>query len=524
MWQVLWTVFLSFFNFTFQHVSYIICNVLLLRRLSFMSTFSDLFSLFIKSREINVSALTAYCNLDRSTMYKLINGKRTPTSKELVRQIASFMNLNPVETQELVDAYLLTKVGWEAYYRRKNVMDFILNFDELRLDSAFPASSSQKFRPSAKSMESSSVPLTSQLHLSAALQQMLLESTSLGSDSIRIFAQPEHLQTLNVANFLANYQAHIKIEHILCINNNKSLIRSQRNYNIQCLKRMVPLYGTLHDYQPYFYYDNVNSHFNNLNILPCMFIAGTSAILCSSDLKEGILFSNKDIVELLKNRFDEMLKETSPLTQEFSTGLNFHLKNFSSIYSSSQEVYSLSAEACLIPFFTPDLVDKYMRKDFPDRSDMIADLNNYIKAFSSSNLHIYFSKDGILNFLMTGYIREIPDSIYTPPVDMADRLRLLRKLSEHINGKWDIRMMKGPMDKFPLPLHLSITSNYGYMMFSRCNKELVYIMLKEQNILNSFYDFACSLEENEMLCTYEETAAFLRSVVEQNTLRASSLS
>ena len=97
-----------------------------------MSTFSDLFSLFIKSREINVSALTAYCNLDRSTMYKLINGKRTPTSKELVRQIASFMNLNPVETQELVDAYLLTKVGWEAYYRRKNVLDFILNFDELR--------------------------------------------------------------------------------------------------------------------------------------------------------------------------------------------------------------------------------------------------------------------------------------------------------------------------------------------------------------------------------------------------------
>lgn len=84
-----------------------------------MSAFSDLFSLFIKNREINVSALTAYCNLDRSTMYKLINGKRTPTSKELVRQIASFMNLNPMETQELIDSYLLTKVGWETYYRRK---------------------------------------------------------------------------------------------------------------------------------------------------------------------------------------------------------------------------------------------------------------------------------------------------------------------------------------------------------------------------------------------------------------------
>ena len=60
-----------------------------------MSEFSDLLSLFIKTRDVNVSALTAYCELDRSTMYKLINGKRSPSSKALVKKLASFMNLNP---------------------------------------------------------------------------------------------------------------------------------------------------------------------------------------------------------------------------------------------------------------------------------------------------------------------------------------------------------------------------------------------------------------------------------------------
>ena len=82
--------------------------------------------------------------------------------------------------------------------------------------------------------------------------------------------------------------------------------------------------------------------------------------------------------------------------------------------------------------------------------------------------------------------------------------------------------MKGSIDKFPLPLHLSITSNYGYMMFSRHNQNLVYIMLKEQNILNAFHDFACSLEENEMLCTPDETQDFLQTVIRQYTLHASS--
>ena len=37
-----------------------------------MSEFSDLLSLFIKNREVNVSVLTGYCDLDRSTMYVLL--------------------------------------------------------------------------------------------------------------------------------------------------------------------------------------------------------------------------------------------------------------------------------------------------------------------------------------------------------------------------------------------------------------------------------------------------------------------
>lgn len=79
-----------------------------------MSEFSNVLSLFIKTRDVNVSALTAYCELDRSTMYKLINGKRSPSSKALVQKLASFMNLNPLETQELIQAYLLSKLDGKS--------------------------------------------------------------------------------------------------------------------------------------------------------------------------------------------------------------------------------------------------------------------------------------------------------------------------------------------------------------------------------------------------------------------------
>ena len=42
-----------------------------------MSEFSDLLSSYIDEKEIKVYSLLEYCNIDRSTMYKIINGKRS---------------------------------------------------------------------------------------------------------------------------------------------------------------------------------------------------------------------------------------------------------------------------------------------------------------------------------------------------------------------------------------------------------------------------------------------------------------
>ena len=53
-----------------------------------MSEFSDLLSSYIDEKEIKVYSLLEYCNLDRSTMYKIINGKRNPTSMEVFQKIA----------------------------------------------------------------------------------------------------------------------------------------------------------------------------------------------------------------------------------------------------------------------------------------------------------------------------------------------------------------------------------------------------------------------------------------------------
>lgn len=70
-----------------------------------MSVFSDMLRNYIHEKDVKVGALAHYCNLERSTVYKFINGKREPLSAELVEQIA----------------YALVNIFWTQNYKNYSV-------------------------------------------------------------------------------------------------------------------------------------------------------------------------------------------------------------------------------------------------------------------------------------------------------------------------------------------------------------------------------------------------------------------
>ena len=53
-----------------------------------MSVFSDLLSEYITMKDVGVYPLSQFCGLDRSFMYKIINGKRNPSGEDVVRKMA----------------------------------------------------------------------------------------------------------------------------------------------------------------------------------------------------------------------------------------------------------------------------------------------------------------------------------------------------------------------------------------------------------------------------------------------------
>lgn len=97
-----------------------------------MSTFSDVLTEYINTKNIKVFPMAKYCGLDRSTMYKLISGKRNPPPRDILKKMILFMHLTPTEIQHLEEAWNVTRIGpgnlLQTQKRRKFHLPFSKSF------------------------------------------------------------------------------------------------------------------------------------------------------------------------------------------------------------------------------------------------------------------------------------------------------------------------------------------------------------------------------------------------------------
>ena len=70
-----------------------------------MNPFSQLLSSYVNASNVNVSKMASYCEIDRSSMYKILQGTRKPGTLDLVVRISHYLNLSPEQTELLTEQY-----------------------------------------------------------------------------------------------------------------------------------------------------------------------------------------------------------------------------------------------------------------------------------------------------------------------------------------------------------------------------------------------------------------------------------
>ena len=445
-----------------------------------MSEFSYVLSRHVHGKNIKTYALAQYCGLDRSNMYKIINGTRKPTSLEMVHKMARFMHLSPAEEQELEEAYQITLTGYDNYYRRRDVMNF---FSEFNLSAS--SLTSFKYRTDQDVDMKETTVLASSSKVKQALFHIISAEMGRQTDGhIRLLIQPEASFLINLISAESQADTRIHIEHIICLNNNSETTQSQKNYNLNCLKQILPLYGSCPHYECFYYYDDISARTGKVTLFPYMVITSRHVCLMTAELDRGYIIRSAASLRMFSDMFADYRKASTIL-----------LNQINSVAEQLSYVENLLRE-CGTGFCF----------------QMTKEMNTWQEQGKTACI---FSYDGVRHFLETGKINEYPKDVYLS-FDMHDRVSLIRRLIQSCrNGHY--RMLRESIGNVEHELYLFVNQQNGYLMFSSpYTRQPVYLNIEEPGLLFTFYDFCENLDDN-MFYTSEETEALLNDLLKSET-------
>ena len=469
-----------------------------------MSQFSEVLSAYVRERDVNIYMLAKYCGYDRANMYKVINGKRKISNIDLVKKIAEYMHLSAREEDKLLEEYRISVVGHGNYYRRKNVQEFFENFS-WREDSA-AAFSSMKIAPDWNLPEEKTITVKGTYEVEAAVFKMLAEETSCAKGHVRIILQPESDFLNRILGLCGHTKNQIDVDHIVRLSNRPEDMDEKKLYNLECIRKVLPIYNYNYNYSTWYYYGNPHPEDIMFSAFPYLILTSAYACLLSADMKSGCLTRNHNIISLMTEFFDEHKNSCRRLIS-CQRSLEEQMTDLESVMVTKYSGYCFNMPPCFMYTLTQPLIEKYLSPMLPGREILIDKVTDYCKKLSSQKLTYILSMEGVLQFLHTGFIPEFSRDLYRN-VEWEDRILMIRKQLRPEKGSF-VKVLKKPIGNLENYISLVVTPEHGVLRFNVPARNMfLNLILEESGILNSFYDFCESLED-ELFYTPEEVEEVL---------------
>ena len=460
-----------------------------------MSTFSELLSNFVAEKKADIAQMVKYCGFDRSTMYKILKGKRNPPPLDIVYNIGQFLRLTQPELQQLTETWQLTILGPLKYFRRKSVEHFLrffpddfssINEDEL-LRSAVPADHTQiSDAPACQGLDS-------QMEINSYLRQIIFKEAEKEQGSILMVVQPEYDYLFQTLGSLTPENP-ITVDHIFCLSNTEALTSDHQLLHIRYLETLFPLFTRKNiGYTPLYYYGDIHSRFSVYNLIPYMILTSDHALLFTSDYQSGIFFSDPGIMKYLHEHFAYLKEKCTPLFRILTADLRDfdQAKGFSNLINGESPAFIIQAEGVLLPFLKKNTILSLIDRSIPGR-EKLADAYELMLTHSRQLLsnpvwiHQYFTRNGMLHFVRTS------DECH--PVSTEYRIDLLKEFQKYCKTGV-FRMLRFPLEQLSGNLRLAISGKIGYFVLCVEGKPLIYMLFNEPYLVEIFRDYMESLAE-----------------------------
>ena len=480
-----------------------------------MSEFSDLLKEYLAVKNKNVISMAKFCNTDKSTMYKFLKASRNPTSEDLVRKMAGYLQLTPDEEEKFMEAYQIALNGRVTYYRRKEVERFIS-------DPLISPETSDSFQLNKEKMEPFHIRMFDHPH---AVVRNLYETVLAEGEkengylSVYLTDADERFSQF-ISSFLQNHPG-ISLDLVLMINDDSyEYSREDSGYlNLKKLKCVMPLAVRTENRRFFYQYGTVSAAADkNLPYFTNILLTSDTVILMGNGHMRSMCIRDPEVCAQYKKIFADALVVSRKLVVTASAPEQMF--GYLSSLSFSGLTAKMIFESC--PCFFKDVTEELLKdtviEEIPMREELIRQVLAYteynrsvIKSGKVTMIHCF---DGYRDFMENGLLRDIPTWMYRP-LSMKERIEMLERYIASI-GKSDLHVLKKAIGPVENGFYIFLYDNSLMFQFLDSEGKLMIIQMDEFSYYEAFTDYLESLlERKELFYTKEELKKKLNELLQE---------
>ncbi len=483
--------------------------------------FSEILRSYLNEHNITMADLSRNTGIERFALSRYVNGKRVPSKPETVEAIADALQMTYAEKNAFLEAFDKAFYGdsvVNSYNYMKNLFNSLNNLSGDSFDEDEVANSAD---------DNSDFQLLKSKYDITKCVFRLFESALEGDGTVApkveilVSHRPvcEEIQKTVLSVFRGtdvNVRQVVRLEG----NVNKCYV------NIEILQDILPIGFAVKNYHAYYYYASVFEHSEKFTMLPNMIAVNDVVLFIDGDMESGIMTSKPDLVSYAVSHFESILFKCSPLIERCDQIGGYFGKLYPTDLNTyeNRNVYNVYRYPCIAYATTRELLLKYI-KDTPGKQqfiDAFTSTHGYFKGDEfinpSGESHHFINivtKEGFWEQIREGTCVELPPEWYDHmPLDVMQGF-LKRMIILMKSGFAEFRFLN---TDFGLPRNIQFIC-YDMIKEIRFLDTGTFginqVRLQENSMFNAFHMFVDFLEAKKMLCTAEESLAFMEDAYRQ---------
>ncbi len=480
-------------------------------------SFSEYFSNYIKSYNISLPKLAKILNMERSTLYRYMNGDRLPKNIQTVEYIANGLCMKTNERIQFLEEYDKSVLGDDivnSYLYMYKLLKELLNVDDF-FKSKYTFY--EKTLMKGFSENEDYVKLTSKPSIISYVIRMFQQcanSTDI-KQRVMLYIQPAYTEIQELLlPFFSN--KNIQVDHVICFE--KSIEKCYINLDI--LKEILPQSFNLSNYNIYYHYDNLTSHLNTLSLLPNLIITEKCTLMFDYEMHSGFFTTNQTLIKYFTEHFDNLSMGCFSLFEKGDFANNVAQMNSA---VAGKKVGSLFNQPCVSPCLDIELLKESIydspQKEILLETALLQNGNwNGMEHFGGQSEVIHITscctKNGIIQLAETGRIVEIPEQYYEP-ISINHRINVLKRMILLMESeKCSYIVLKNNIS-LPSSMQIYWNPTDREVSFRYIRKDsLIQSGIKETSIYNTVINFLQYIEQKNLAFTQKECVDFIRGLIE----------